>query len=172
MRCNLQSQQKRQRDRDFKNGFVWKGTKSHGSLRKTARLNTWEKTQRRESAWGIAPIVIPFGAYCRHRVWVTDWKDSEGEREGVQLVLDVADTFILLAMSNSWTNSNDSTEPVRKTEQEVHELFTSQQLTDLLNQEQVCKGAFTLALLMHTRVRLTPEFGSFGWYECCFPNST
>lgn len=130
--CNLQSQQQRQRDRDFKKGFVWKGTKSHGSLWKTARLNTREKTQRRESAWGIAPIVIPFGAYCRHRVWVTVWNDSEGERERrVQLVLDLADTFILLAMSNSWTNHSfetnvfkDSTELVRKTEQEVHESTT------------------------------------------------
>ncbi len=35
----------------------------------------------------------------------------------------------------------------------------------------VSQGAFTLALLVRTRVRLTSEFGSFGWCERCLPTS-
>ncbi len=43
--------------------------------------------------------------------------------------------------------------------------------TEMTMWTQASKGAFTLALLVRTRVGLTSEFGSFGWCERCHPTS-
>lgn len=80
-KCNLQSQRQRQRDRDFKSRFG----RAQRAMGTSGKQLVWiqDRKHRGKSAWGKAPIVIPCGAYCRHRVWVTIWNDSKGEIGGL-----------------------------------------------------------------------------------------